>query len=177
MMNILLERYRPYCYALSSELLEQVENTEITLDDLFSVAFTSVVTAARKCNVDKYDKSFYAYWVRIATNDINHYIKKVYQLMGRVSLDTTLDDGRSLHDIVGETQESVSEDSLFAEFMRIIEDETNDLNIKERTVLRYYLEGYEFKEIAELMQCSKSKIYYLYKTSIQKIRNIIAGSK
>lgn len=176
-INTLLKRYRPYCHALASTMLDEIDNNEILEDDLFSVAFSAVAIAISHYNIEKYTSSFYAYWMKIATNDIKHYVKNMKIGISRVSLDTDLPDGRNLHDIVGSNDEFYKGDSLYNQFIQIIENHDNSLSDKERILVRYYLDGFEFKEIATLMNCSKSQAYYLFQTAVQKIRIIITGSK
>ena len=175
--DILLARYRPYCHSLSIEMLDKVDNSEIQADDLFSIAFSAVATAIRSYDENKENAAFYAYWSKIAKNDIIRYVKKMKNTVTRVSLDTVLSDGRCLHDLMGENDAALEEDTLHSTFMKIIDNPNNNLNEKERTLLRYYLDGYDFKEIALLMDCSKSKTYYLFKNAINKIRDIMTGSK
>lgn len=154
--------------------MEQYSKPNIVADDLIAIAFEAVVLAISHY---KPGSSFFAYWNTIAEREIKRYLHETFKDEETVSLDDLLPSGRQLHDVVSSDTSSLKNSELFDAFISIVNDEKNHFSNNERTVIELFLFGYSFIEISSMMNCSRSKVYYLYHEAVRKIRVLLTGSK
>ena len=171
----MIKKYKYYSKGLVSELSNAYEYAFLLKDDLISIGLEQVLVALKY-----YDNkgTFFPYWQKIASREMKKLIEKSFVHLSNVSLDTEMtENGMTLHEVIVEDKNEGTNVSLYDSFMEIIKNKENKLSEEERFVLTHYLLGYSVNELAELCNCSKSKIYYLYKSSVKKIREILVINK
>ena len=178
--NVLIEKYKNFSWALAKKMVVQYEIADFTLEDYMALAFSALTTALKTYNFSSC--TFYGYWYKIAINEIKTAIRR-YLSMNRhltnntLSLDKETAFEQSLHDVVS-VNELYSEQNLLRDnFIAIIDNPNNDFTDSQRTVIKLYLDGYEFKEIAGILNWSRSKVYSLYYKAIEKIRKCMREPK
>ena len=131
----------------------------------------------------KYDSkrndSFYIYWKSIANNAMRQYVKnykKSHHDEKNLSLDQENEYGGTLHDSIP-SEDIDRRMSVFNSLMDIINDENNKFTEYEKKILRYYLDGYNIKEISKILKTNKVRIYRGYHSAINKIRRSIIIKK
>lgn len=138
------------------------------------MAFYCTYTLLKKYTPSK--GVFYAYWRRAALRAINKCIKQNVKSIGVTSLDFVPSNTiHTLHDIVGLEDKSYKKELLSEVFIKIIEDKYNDFSRREKNVIKLYLEGYDMKDIAELLHCSIQTVYRNYHQAVDKIGRVLKG--
>ena len=173
--NTLLIKYTYYAKSLAHDLSCYFEHANLLVDDLVSIGLEQVIIALKY-----YDgvNSFYPYWYTITEREMKKLLKRSFKHLTSISLDTTVSDGGlSLHDVMTSEIEHTKSTSLYDTFIDIVEDRSNDFSKDERFVINQYLLGYSILEIAEMMKCSRSRVYYTYRNAVNKIRSIMTAHK
>ena len=169
-----LEKYRWFSYKYITEFLAKYPAYDFIREELHAVIFYDTYTLIKKYTPDK--GVFYAYWKKAAFRTIDKYIKRNLRNFGTTSLDfmpsNTIHD---LHDIVGREDSSYQKQLLSEVFTRIIEDKNNDFSKREQSVIKLYLDGYEMKDIAEILKCSLPSVYRNYHQAVTKIGRVLKG--
>lgn len=138
------------------------------------MAFYCTYTLLKKYTPSK--GVFYAYWRRAALRAINKCIKQNVKSIGVTSLDFVPSNTiHALHDIVGLEDKSYKKELLSEVFIKIIEDKYNDFSNREKNVIKLYLDGYDMKDIAELLHCSIQTVYRNYHQAVDKIGRVLKG--
>ena len=165
---------------MSNQFYKKYPKSGFWAEDFFSEVMDSVVKCIDNYSTDK--GRFYVYWMKVATNALNRFVKDNYpQIKHRssniVSFDYVLDNGTTLHDCYGVTDPSIEIDLIHERMVSLIKDEENDLRECEREVLIYYLEGYKPREIAIILNTSSSAIYRRFNQAVKKMRNLMKKTK
>ena len=156
------------------DYLDKYPNYEYIRDELHAVAFYNTYPLISKYSPNK--GVFYAYWKRVAFRSMDKYIKANVKGMGTSSLDFIPSNTiHELHDIVGLEDKSYKKELLSEVFVKIIDDKYNDFSKREKAVIKLYLDGYEFKDISELLCCSLQTVYRNYHQAVEKIGRVLKG--
>ena len=171
--HLLFEKYRLCSWRLAHSLLPTYHINGLTPDELMSCAFLAVDIALRSYKTEKGD--FYFYWRKISINEINHYlndyvINKSEFNVSLVSLDKEENGSHSLHDIIGEVDDSIKKDALLDKINEVIKDKRVGLTNKEALVIDLFLKSLSFVEIAEKIKCSRDTVYRHFKSAVKKLR-------
>ena len=176
--NLLLTRYKTYCWALAHEFIKQYSASGIEAEELMLVSLNAFYVAIK--TFSEGHNNFYPYWKRIAENDVNRYIREnSYQYGAKgfvgISLDSTYDGVHELHDTISTDEEDPKKslNSLSRILEDILADKNNGFSLEEKEIINNYLLGYDLKEISKLMGLKQARVYYVYQKLINKIRKIL----
>ena len=169
-LNILLEKYKRYSYSLALKFVDKFDKLRFSLEDYVSVALNSTLIALK--GYRKRETPFYAFWHRIASNEIYRFIRESYKLVQEdklyvATLSNFVNDDVVLNDSDANTFSNNA--TLRESFIQMISG-SNEFTALERAVVKLFLDGYEISEIAEICQKSKSSIYYNFHNAIKKMR-------
>lgn len=144
--NIIYKRYYNYVYFFIYSLVKNKENSEDILQD----AFIKLILSKRKIKaIDKFE----IYLIEIAKNTSFNFLKK----NKCISL-SYLDNINSKED-----EYEIELDNLYKE-----------LNKKENIIVSYKLiYDLTFKEISKILNIKESQAYFIYSSSIEKIKDKI----
>lgn len=150
--------YSKAMYNICYRMTNQVEEAEDVLQEAFTYAF-------RRLDSFRYESSFGAWLKRIVVNTCINHLKK-----RRVELVLTEDD--YVYDVPPE-DEPVDYGSIQMEVDKVI-DAMNQLSDGYRIVFSLYLlEGYDHREIAEIMNISESTSKSQFLRAKKKIKEIL----
>lgn len=168
---LLFEKYRIYSNQLAACYLLYCTDTTMTFDDLTAICFSSVQTA-----LEHYEsgQSFYPYWKTIAIRNMVDYIKEYKKEPTHLSLDKDIVKGLTLHDVVSV---NVPSNDLAFSLLLIIEKNPNDFSSFEKAFFNLYLQGYEMKDISEILSVSLTKSYRTLRKIIKKFRHFLINKK
>lgn len=93
-----------------------------------------------------------------------------------VSLDDQNEYGGTLHDYVP-SEDLDKEVSIYNSLVSIINDKKCNLHTLEKEVITLSLDGYDMKEISEILKINKTTAYRNYHSAINKIRHSIIDKK
>jgi len=169
-LNILLEKYKRYSYALAMKFVDKFDKLRFSIEDYVSIALNSTLIAIK--NYRKRETPFYAFWHRIASNEIYRFIRDSNKLVQEdkryvASLSNYINDDIVLND--SEDDSFSQQTTLRESFIQIISG-SNEFTALERAVVKLFLDGYEISEIAEICHKSRSAIYYNFHNAIKKMR-------
>lgn len=168
---MLCEKYKLYAWAVAKAYFDELYNTDVILEDLMSIAFSVVLTALKK----KTDNStFYAYWLKIARNSMKKFVKdntpeEIRCFNAVFSLDQYADDDLQLHEKITKSDDENIE-SIRTTILEIVNNPNNYFSFEEKCVVGLFLDGFDFNEIAEMLNMAKHKVYRLNRNAIDKIR-------
>ncbi len=162
-----------------AECLRENPEYNIFRDEIHSVILFHTVKILDSYSLDK--GKFYSYWQKGALRQIYRCINKFKAQISReysyLSLDSSNVNNRLLHDVFGAEDMTMKRQLLVESFVSIANDPNNSFSCKERHVLKLYLEGYSYKEIAALTNQSISNVYKLYHSAVKKIGDVLVPKK
>lgn len=167
--NILLKRYEQKINAIAVHYFRSFPNSGITVDELKSVACESLLTAAKKYDLNG-AASFYSYWKTIVNNAISKYLTKNSYTSKKqsnivFSLDEVIDGSHaSIESIVSDSSEDKTTDTLYQHIKEMVLDDKFELGMEEKGIFISYLTGFEVDEIhIAFPNFGKSTIYKIIK--------------
>ena len=121
---------------------------------------------------------FFAYWKKVALRTIDDYIERNEKQNMIVSLDFVPSvDKRSLHEVIGNDDQTYRQDFLKQVFTSIVNNSKNGFSEIEKSTINYYLNDYDMKEIARITNRSLATIYRAYDRAVTKIGSVLKGRK
>ena len=171
-LNAFLEKYRWYSYKLVGNFINDFPEYDYIRDELHAIIFYGTYDLISKYDSDK--GHFYGYWKKISLRNIEKYIEKYEKYNSVISLDyQQSNDIKSLHDVVGNEDETYRQELLKQVYLSIIYNPVNDFSKKEQQVIELYLKGFDLKDIALITDRSKATIYRHFKQAVLKIGNVM----
>jgi RNA polymerase sporulation-specific sigma factor len=161
------EEFLKEAITLCRKKLSKLPINEADKDDVVQVAIMKVHRA-----IDTYDSSkamASTYFDKVINNGINSYLRylKVHEPFTnslRISEEYDEDSDGNTVSIPGDSTEYIARD-IVIDFMQ-----HSNLNEKEKQIFKLRCEGFEFKDIAEQLGCSKARISQIWKALIDKYR-------
>ena len=163
-------------------LAKKYDNTNVDLEDLVSIGTIGLIKAVSTYKLDKNIK-LATYASRCIDNEILMYLRKTKRRKGEVSFEDSLSfdaEGNELHleDVLGTDADIVTKGLEDALDKKIMTDEINKLNERDREIieLRYGLNNKKEltqKEVADRLGISQSYISRIEKKVIAKLKSII----
>ena len=96
-------------------------------------------------------------------------IKSNKTFLDALSLDEQFNANLSLHDVIGLCDERPDIDLLNQFYLDVINNPKNGFTELEMNVIKLFLYGYEFKDIALLLNSRQQPIYRAFKSAVSKI--------
>ena len=165
-MNELLRRYGLYSWKQAYLFLNEHANCGITIEDFQQVAFASIISALRRYEGDGI--SFYAYWKRVANNEMTvYFIENSYTAKGWSFAGFSLDEDNefitySLAERKGEDDMRITSNLLKEEiglyFEETLRKFKKDIDL---IIINLFVEGYNFESIQKETKCPIRHIYYV----------------
>ena len=163
-------------------LAKKYENTKVDLEDLVSIGTIGLIKGIKTYSMDKNIK-LATYASRCIDNEILMYLRKTKRRKGEVSFEDSLSfdaEGNELHleDVLGTSPDIVTKGLENALDKKIMIDEINKLNERDREIieLRYGLNNKKEltqKEVADKLGISQSYISRIEKKVIARLKSII----
>ena len=173
----LYQRYSVYARHQARKYLAEFEDSGISEDELYAVAFSKVHESLTK--FDEIEKVFYVYWKTVARNAIYDYVRKnSYKFGAKEFAGVSFDDYRysnnySLYfsDVIGQ-DESDEEMRKFLE--PYIEGNIELLTNEEKLVAKLKLfDDYSRKEIQDVTGLKMSRVNYLLSSATKKLQQLL----
>lgn len=173
-LNAFLEKYRLYSYKLVGNYLNDYPEYDYIRDELHAIVFYGTYNLISKYDSDK--GHFYGYWKKISLRNIDKYIEKYEKYNSVISLDYQQNnDIKSLHDVVGNEDETYRQELLKQAYFSIIYNPNNGFSQKEKEVIELYLKGFDMKDIATKTNRAITSVYRLFKRAVLKIGCVMKG--
>ena len=167
--DCLIRKYVKNCQLLVLEYLIDFPIYKQFEDDLESECFSVISKCIKSFTIGH--GSFYSYWKRTAIRAMNKFVanRSNKSFIDALSLDEQFNANLSLHDVVGIYDDKPENDLLNHTFLEIINNPKNEFAEIEMRVIKLFLYGYEFKDIALLLNVRTSTVYRAFKKAVVKI--------
>jgi RNA polymerase sporulation-specific sigma factor len=173
--EIIFEKYKPYIVDRANKLYVYCKNCGVEVNDLIQEGMVGLNNAIKTFN-EVYDTLFYTYASKCINSRIISYIVKSGRLKNKIlneSIFLELNDsdksngfGRDLADNSYNPEEILINEESKNEILKIINEQLNDF---ERDVIYLKINGFKYKEIADMMG---RDVKYI-DNCIQRIKNKI----
>jgi RNA polymerase sigma factor (sigma-70 family) len=170
---LLLERMQLKQDRLIHKLLYMHRYCGLDYDDLKIVALQTLLLAIESYDPHKniFDAYYHFLLQRELINELKRFSSDNQNLINTaLSLDYEIEDGSLLSDLVGQKDQqliALVEDP----FHQLLEDEDQQLSVKEKAILAYLKLGYSFTEIAKILGGHYRQISKIAKTLLAKHRD------
>lgn len=180
----LYRRYKQRATKLASAYYYANVDNGIPFDEYYSRAFAAIGTVIQKYDVNRC-QSIYAYWKKVATNDILRLISQESYFDGAqgfygVSLDASnpnCDDGLTLGERISLAEPNNQYSGLIDSLISIVSDPKNGFTEREQQVLTLHLDGEDQEEIMRVLNIKTSTMYAHLKNGYEKLRKILLEKK
>ena len=175
--TVLYQRYSIYSRHLARTYVKEFEDSGISEDELFAVAFCQVHESLTK--YEDIEKMFYIYWKTVARNAIYDYVREnSYKFGAKEFACVSFDDYRYSNnysmffsDVIGQSESDEEIKGILDPYILGDKDLLTDEE-KRLAKLKFY-EDYSRKEIQELTGLKMSRINYVLSTATKKIQQLL----
>ena len=170
----LIDRYKIHARKLASELYQKFKFIYLVeYEDLYSIALATLFISIKSF---KEGYSFFRYWKRSATNEIQEYINRFDLTKDRVEdIPNSLNgDDYHCHEILSQNHvETISDDDLLIDLDMVVYNSKELFKGSERDILVLYIAGYSCLEIANKLNLKYPHVTRKVRIIKEKLSNIL----
>ena len=173
--NQLRRRYHRHALVLTTELIQQFNDTGITKKELVTVCDDHFVFVLSKYITGL--SSFYSFWKESTMQALMDYIVEnsydgdASTFKGVISFDQNYDEKHLYSDFLAERGNEKKLRKKIFEVRQILKKYDIFFTYQEKTLLTLILEGYTLAEIEHAGLLGKSHLYLTYKNAVSKLKN------
>lgn len=160
----LVERYTYRSVSMAEIIVKAMDNSGIvTINELVNIGLLTMYDSIKTY---KHTNSFYAYWKRIAFNNMLDEVKRIAKLYEVTYFGPNMDS-------VETSFASETKDMLRHEIEEAFDNPQNKFKPDDKTIFYMILDGYSIREIAELYEVTYQAINYRLKRITNRLSNIL----
>lgn len=175
----LIDRYKRDAFFIAQAFYDEHRKSGITLDEYYSVTLSTIVQAAKKYK-SKLGKKFIYFYTTMARNMLreydaeNSYLRDAKIFAGTESLDSFRPERhRTNADELGDIDPLIKANVDYGDVMDVFSKIVGKLSRREKKIYTMFLEDYEIKNIADILQIPLSTVYRIIEGISSKIKKEI----
>lgn len=171
-VGIIYVRFQGLIYKIAYDYCAEKKISQMYVDDFVDIAVDCLYKALESFNIET-NHHFKNYWWTYVSHNFTNEFRKISRLRN-YSVDPYIIE-TSGYFLSENNYDSIGKD-LEQFINELIKKNERKFNKQEKQFLRYFLEGFEMKEIAFFMGSNHSKVYRLRKSVLTKLNKIIKSN-
>ena len=178
----LKKRYRFHSLALCRDILMQYSKTGISQQELMTVCNGYFLFIVKKYN-PLCGASFFSFWKEITVQKImeylvnNSYTVSLDGIKRSLSIDQKFEDNHFVIDVIHEKDDHKVKQRKIFEIKNVIMRNEELFDPQEITLLNFILDGYTLAELEHSGMMSRSTLYHMFNTAVEKLQKLIKRIK